>query len=52
MDERNQHILSHYPLYSSLYTEWQEKKDELYKLKNAISVKYLKKIGFLKWLKY
>ena len=50
MDERNQHISSNYPLYYSLYKEWLEKKDELYRLKNAVSVTYLRKLGFLKWL--
>ena len=50
-NERERHISQHYPLYFSLYIEWQEKKKELYKLKNAVSVKYLRKIGFLKWLK-
>ena len=45
--ERDRHIAPNYPLYNSLYLEWKEKKNELYKLKTATSVKYLKKIGFL-----
>lgn len=49
--EKEEHIKSHYPLYYSLYKEWMEKKDELYKLKSSVSVRYLKKLGFLKWLK-
>lgn len=49
--EKEEHIKTHYPLYYSLYKEWMEKKDELYKLKSSVSVRYLKKLGFLKWLK-
>ena len=49
--ERNNHISSSYRLYNSLYEEWMEKKQELYKLKTSTSVRYLKKIGLLKWLK-
>ncbi|MDR2955149.1 MAG: glycosyltransferase [Prevotella sp.] len=49
--EKESHIRTYYPLYYSLYREWMEKKDELYKLKYSVSVRYLKKIGFLKWLK-
>lgn len=49
--ERNNHISSSYRLYNSLYKEWMEKKQELYKLKTSTSVRYLKKIGLLKWLK-
>lgn len=49
--ERNQHIASAYPLYNSMYSEWMDKKEELYKLKTSVSVRYLKKLGFLRWLK-
>ena len=51
IDERNEHIAHSYPLYNTLYRDWIEKKQELYKLKTSISVKYLKKLGLLKWLK-
>lgn len=50
MDERDKHISEKYAFFNSLYCEWKEKKNELYKLKSATSVRYLKKIGFLKWL--
>lgn len=50
MAEQDKHIAQSYPLYNSLYLEWKEKKNELYKLKTAKSVQYLKKAGFLKWL--
>lgn len=49
--ERDAHIKAKYPLFYSLYKEWLEKKDELYNLKSSVSVRTLKKIGFLKWLK-
>lgn len=50
MDERDRHIADNYPQYNSIYLDWKNKKDELYKLKNSTSVRYLKRIGFLKWL--
>lgn len=50
MDERDRHIANSYPFYNSLYLDWKAKKDELYKLKSSTSVRYLKRIGFLKWL--
>ncbi|MDR0824349.1 MAG: glycosyltransferase [Prevotella sp.] len=49
--ERKNHIASAYPLYTSIYEDWKNVKQELYKLKTSISVRYLKKFGFLKWLK-
>lgn len=49
--ERDAHIKVKYPLYYSLYKEWFDKKEELYKLKTSTSVKYAKKLGLLKWLK-
>ena len=49
--EKEGHIEENYPLYYSMYKEWMEKKDELYRLKSSVSVRFLKKIGFLKWLK-
>jgi len=49
--EKSHHIQVHYPLYCSLYKEWMKKNAELYKLKSSVSVRYLKKVGFLKWLK-
>ncbi|MBK5721756.1 glycosyltransferase [Dysgonomonas sp. Marseille-P4677] len=49
--ERNNHISTSYKLYESIYKEWMEKKQELYKLKTSGSVRFLKKIGLLKWLK-
>ena len=51
IDERNKYIASAYPLYNTIYCDWMEKKKELYKLKTSVSVKFLKKIGFLKWLR-
>ncbi|NDV95256.1 glycosyltransferase [Dysgonomonas sp. 521] len=51
MDERNEHIAAVYPLYNSVYKDWMDKKQELYKLKTSVSVRYLKKLGLLKWLK-
>lgn len=51
-NERMQHIKLNYQLYFSLYKEWLQKKEELYRLKYSKTVLYLKKIGFLKWLKY
>jgi len=50
-EEKRQYIEKKYPLYYSLYKEWLEKKDELYRLKTSVSVRTLKKLGFLKWLK-
>ena len=50
-DERNSHIQKAYPIFYSLYKEWCDTKMELYKLKTSTSVRYLKQIGFLKWLK-
>ncbi|MFV0311350.1 MAG: glycosyltransferase family 2 protein [Dysgonomonas sp.] len=49
LDERNRHIELSYPLYNNIYKDWMEKKQEIYKLKTAISIKLLKKLGFLKW---
>lgn len=48
--ERDKHISEKYSIYYSLYEEWKQKKNELYRLKNAVSVKFLRKLGFLKWL--
>lgn len=50
-DERNQHVCAAYPLYKTLYHDWAETKQELYKLKTSFSVRIMKKLGFLKWLK-
>ncbi len=50
MEERNNHISQSYKLYNSLYKDWIENKQKLYKLKRSSSIKVLKKIGFLKWL--
>ena len=50
-DERNNHIAASFPLYDSMYNDWMEKKQEQYKLKTSVSVRFLKKIGLLKWLK-
>ncbi|GAB6124196.1 glycosyltransferase family 2 protein [Dysgonomonas termitidis] len=49
--ERDMHIALTYPLYNTIYKDWMEKKQELYKLKKSVSVQFLKKIGLLKWLK-
>jgi glycosyltransferase involved in cell wall biosynthesis len=49
--ERDAHVRARYSLYYSLYKERFDKKEELYKLKVSTSVRYLKKLGFLKWLK-
>ena len=51
IDERNDHIAHSYPIYNTLYKDWMDKRQELYKLKTSISVRYLKKLGLLKWLK-
>lgn len=51
MAEREEHIAKQYPLYNSVYEDWRKKGEELYKLKSSKSVKILKKLGFLKWLK-
>lgn len=51
MNERNEHIANKYPLYQTIYNDWMKKKDELYRLKASMSVRFLKRIGFLKWLK-
>lgn len=50
-NERNEHINHTYPLYNTMYCDWMKKKQELYKLKTSVSVRSLKKLGFLKWLK-
>ncbi|GAB6009249.1 glycosyltransferase family 2 protein [Dysgonomonas reticulitermitis] len=50
-DERNTHIQKTYPIFYSFYKEWSDTKTELYKLKASVSIRYLKKLGFLKWLK-
>jgi glycosyltransferase involved in cell wall biosynthesis len=50
-NERDNHITASYALYESMYKDWIEKKQELYKLKTSLSVRFLKKIGLLKWLK-
>lgn len=50
-NERNDHIAHSYPIYNTLYKDWMDKRQELYKLKTSISVRYLKKLGLLKWLK-
>lgn len=52
LTEKNRHISKSYKLYESIYKEWMDKKQELYKLKTSVSVQFLKKIGFLKWLKH
>jgi len=51
LEERNKHISTTYPLYKTIYHEWVDNREELYRLKNSFSVKTLKKIGFLRWLK-
>ncbi|MDR1881224.1 MAG: glycosyltransferase [Prevotella sp.] len=51
MTERDNHIASAYKLYDSLYKDWMNKKQELYKPKISANVKFLKKTGLLKWLK-
>lgn len=51
INERNEHIAYAYPLYNTIYCDWMTNKQELYKLKTSVSVRYLKKLGFLKWLK-
>lgn len=50
-EERSRHIKEAYPLYFSLYEEWKEKSNELYLLKSSNSVRWIKKLGLLKWLK-
>ncbi len=51
LDERNAHIEKTYSVFYSFYKDWCDSKMELYKLKISTSVRYLKKLGFLKWLK-
>lgn len=48
--EKDRYIEEKFSDYVSLYQEWKENKTELYKLKTSISVRFLKRIGFLKWL--
>lgn len=50
-EEKNEHIRIFYPIYNSFYEDYISKRQELYKLKVSVSVRFLKKIGFLKWLK-
>jgi glycosyltransferase involved in cell wall biosynthesis len=50
-EEKNEHIRTRYKVFSSFYEDWISKRQELYKLKTSVSVRYLKKLGFLKWLK-
>lgn len=49
--EQAKHIEENYAIYYSLYKDWWDRGNELYRIKTAKSIKYLKKIGFLKWLK-
>lgn len=49
--EKNEHIDLNYKLYVSIYKEWLTNRQELYKLKTSVSVRFIKKIGLLKWLK-
>ncbi|NDV69036.1 glycosyltransferase family 2 protein [Dysgonomonas sp. 25] len=49
--ERSKHIEFSFPAYYKIYTEWYSNMLELYKIKTSFSVKLLKKVGFLKWLK-
>ncbi|WP_029905970.1 glycosyltransferase family 2 protein [Prevotella sp. 10(H)] len=51
IEEREIHIAQSFPLYNSIYKDWLNKKQELYNLKTSSSVRFLKKIGLLKWLK-
>lgn len=49
-NEKDQHIKASFPEYYSFYKNWLDNKAELHKLKYSRSVKYLKKLGLLKWL--
>ncbi|WP_165024544.1 glycosyltransferase family 2 protein [Dysgonomonas sp. ZJ279] len=49
--EKGRHISLNYKLYESIYKEWLSNREELYKLKVAASVRFLKKLGLLRWLK-
>lgn len=49
-EEKNKHIAEKYPLINTLFQDYISKRQELYRLKSAISIRTLKKIGFLKWL--
>lgn len=48
--DQAKHIAENYPVYFSLYKDWWDRGNELYRIKTAKSIKYLKKIGLLKWL--
>lgn len=49
--EQVKHIEEHYSAFYSLYKDWCDRGNELYRIKTAKSIKYLKKVGLLKWLK-
>lgn len=48
--ERQEHLIKSFSEYYSLYEDWYNNRIELNKLKKSSSVKFLKKIGFLRWL--
>lgn len=47
--ERRLYIKEELPLLYNLYIDWIQKKDELYKLKCSRSIRFMKKLSFLKW---
>lgn len=49
--EKGEHIALSFPVYYRLYKEWYKNTTELYKLESSFSIKFLKKIGLLRWLK-
>lgn len=48
-EERNDFIKKEYPLLYSFYADWMFKKQEIYRMKTSKSIRFLQKIGLLKW---
>ena len=49
--EREEFIKRELPHLHALYLDWLEKKQQLYKLKTSVSIRFIKKVGLLKWFK-
>lgn len=47
--EREMFIKKELPLLYTLYIDWMERKNEMYRLKVSRSIRFIKKIGLLKW---
>lgn len=50
-EEKDRHIHNSYAVYDSFYKDWISKRQELYKIKTSVTVRYAKKLGLLRWLK-